>query len=159
MNDLIVVAFDRLEDARSAMRSLRELERAGKVEFEDTAIVERMPDGKTHVRDEVSGATETGAAVGALLGTVVLFLFPVVGLVVGAAAGAAVGAAMKSGVEPSFVEQVKQQLGPGRSALFLVVRKGDADGIAAALRPFKGDVIQTTLAPEIEQEIREGLSV
>jgi len=68
MNDLIVVAFDRLEDARTAMRSLRELERAGKVEFEDTAIVERMPDGKTHVRDEVSGATETGAAVGALLG-------------------------------------------------------------------------------------------
>jgi uncharacterized membrane protein len=159
VNDLIVVAFDHLEDAQAAMRSLRGLEKESKVSFEDTAIVERMSDGKAHVRNEVSGTTETAAAVGALLGAFALFLFPVVGIVAGAAAGAAVGSALKTGVEPSFVDQVKGQLNPGRSALFLVVKRADADAVVAALRPFKGDVIQTTLAPDVEDALREALAV
>jgi uncharacterized membrane protein len=38
---------------------LRTLERAGQIRFEDTAIVERDPDGTAHVRNEISGTTET----------------------------------------------------------------------------------------------------
>jgi uncharacterized membrane protein len=159
VNDLVVVAFDHLDDARAALSNLRELEKEGRVSFEDTALVEHMPDGKVHVRNELSGATETGAVVGALLGSLALFLFPVVGIAVGAAVGAAVGSALKTGVEPSFVDEVKRQLSPGRSALFLVVRKADADAVVAAIRPFKGDVIQTTLSPELDEALREALAV
>ena len=159
MNDLIVVAFDRLEDARSAMRHLRDLEGQGQVQFEDTAIVEREDDGTVSVKNELSGATETGAAIGAFVGAALTFFFPVVGLVVGAAAGAAVGSLLKTGVEPSFVDEVKQQLAPGRSALFLVVRQASTDAIIAALEPFKGDVIQTTLSPDAEEQLRGALTV
>ena len=59
MNQLIVIAFDHLDDARAAMRLLRELEKEGRISFEDTAILERDPDGTAHVRNEVSGTTET----------------------------------------------------------------------------------------------------
>ena len=159
MNNLIVVAFDRLDDARKAMRTLRGLEADGQIEFEDTAVVERSADGDVHVKNELTGATEKGAAIGGLVGALLTFFFPVVGLVLGAAAGAAVGAMMKTGVESSFVDDVKKQLGPGRSALFLVVREAHTDALVGALRPFSGAVIQTTLPSDAEEELRGALTV
>src|SRR5260221_613785 len=89
MNQLIVVAFDHFDDARAALASLRSLEREGRIRFEDTAIVERDPDGKAHVKNEVSGTTETAAVVGAVIGGLVTFVFPPAGGLLGAAVGAA----------------------------------------------------------------------
>jgi uncharacterized membrane protein len=157
MNQLIVVAFDHFNDARAAMASLRALEREGRVRFEDTAIVERDPDGTAHVKNEVSGTTETATVVGALVGGLVGFLFPLAGMAIGAAAGAVIGAALDRGVSSDFVDEVKKTLQPGRSALFLVVKEADADATTAALRQFKGDVIQTTLDSEAEEALREAL--
>ena len=158
MSQLVVVGFNQLEDARNAMRRLRDLERAGRITFEDTAIVERAEDGKAHVRNEASGTTETGAAVGAVLGGLLLFALPVVGIAIGAAVGAAFGALLDRGVSGKFVDEVKETLQPGRSALFLVVRGADADAARAALQGMKGDVIQTTLDSETEEELRRVLA-
>jgi uncharacterized membrane protein len=157
MNQLIVVGFDHLDDARSALKRLRELESNGQIRFEDTAIVERGSDGTAHVHNEVSGTTETATLVGAVLGGVVTFMFPPLGAALGAAAGAAVGASLGRGVSRDFVNEVKDSLKPGRSALFLVVKETQADGAIAALRPFSGEVIQTTLSEESEEALREAL--
>jgi uncharacterized membrane protein len=157
MNQLIVVAFDHFDDARKALKSLRELERQGRIRFEDTAVVERDPDGTAHVKNEVSGTTETAAAIGALIGAVVTFVFPPVGAAIGAVAGAAIGASLDTGVSGRFVDEVKETLRPGRSALFLVVKESDADATMAALRPFSGNIIQTTLSGESEEALREAL--
>ena len=157
MNQLVVVAFDHLDDARNAMRGLRQLESLGRISFEDTAIVERDPDGTAHVRNEVSGTTETATAVGAIIGGLLSFALPVVGIAVGAALGAAFGASLDRGVSSSFVDEVKGTLRPGRSALFLVVRQQDADAVLAALRAYRGDVIQTTLSTNAEEALRQAL--
>jgi uncharacterized membrane protein len=154
MNQLIVVAFDHFDDARNALRSLRTIESEGRIRFEDTAIVERDPDGTAHVKNEVSGTTETAAVVGAAIGGFLTFMFPLVGAAVGAAVGAVVGAALERGVSQDFVEEVKTTLRPGRSALFLVVKQSDLDAALATLRPFRGDVIQTTLPTEVEDALR-----
>jgi uncharacterized membrane protein len=158
MNQLIVVAFDHFDDARKAMASLRALEREGRIRFEDTAIVERNPDGTAQVKNEVSGTTETAAVVGAVIGGLVTFVFPPAGMLLGAALGAAVGAAMDTGVSANFIDDVKKTLRPGRSALFLVVKQADADATMAALRQFKGDVIQTNLDSEAEEALRQALA-
>jgi len=157
MNQLIVVGFDHLDDARSAMKRLRELESDGQIRFEDTAIVERDPDGTARVHNEVSGTTETATLIGAVLGGVVTFVFPPLGAALGAAAGAAVGASLDRGVSRSFVNDVKETLQPGRSALFLVVKETEGAAAVAALRPFTGEVIQTTLSEESEEALREAL--
>ena len=157
MNQLIVVAFDHFDDAKTAMASLRSLERDGRIRFEDTAIVQRDPDGTAHVKNEVSGTTETAAVVGAIVGGFVTFMFPLAGAAIGAAVGAAVGAAMDRGVSADFIDEVKKTLRPGRSALFLVAKQSDADATTAALRPFKGEVIQTTLDSEMEDALRQAL--
>jgi uncharacterized membrane protein len=157
MNQLIVVAFDHFDDGKTAMASLRSLESQGRISFEDTAIVQRDPDGKVHVRNEVSGTTETATVVGAAIGGILSFAFPLLGVAVGAALGAAVGAMLDRGVSSTFIDEVKTTLRPGRSALFLVVRQSDADSTIAALRPFSGDVIQTTLDTEAEEALRGAL--
>jgi uncharacterized membrane protein len=158
VNQLIVIGFDQLEDARNAMKELRALEHQGLVKFEDTAIVERDLDGKVHVRNEVSGTTETAAVVGAIIGGLLTFVFPPLGIAVGAVLGAAVGASLGTGVSGDFVDQVKKTLAPGRSALFLVVRESEQDAVMAALREYKGDVIQTTLDSETEDALRQALA-
>ena len=157
MNQLLVVAFDQFDDARAALRSLRDLERRGRIRFEDTALVERAQDGTVHVKNEVSGATETGAAIGTVVGGFVTFLFPVAGMAIGAAAGAAIGAALGRGVSGKLVDEVKETLQPGRSALFVVAKDGDADAVMAALRQFSGEVVQSTLSEEAEDALRKAL--
>jgi uncharacterized membrane protein len=154
---LIVIAFDHFADARMAMAGLRTLEREGQIRFEDTAIVERDPDGTAHVKNEISGTTETATAIGALIGGLVTFVFPLAGIALGAALGAFVGRVLDRGVGDAFVDEVKQTLRPGRSALFLVVKASNADAVLAALRQFRGDVIQTTLDSEAEEALREAL--
>jgi len=158
MSELIVVSFGRFEDAQLAMRFLRDLERDEKVHFEDTAIVGRDLDGKVHVKNEVSGATETGAAIGAVVGGMLTLFFPVAGIVLGGAAGATIGALMKTGVPSSFEKQVKEQCAPGKSALFLVVREGSEDAVVAALGQFDGEVVQTTLPSDVEADLRSALA-
>ena len=158
MYQLIVVAFDHFDDAKTAMASLRTLERQGRISFEDTAIVQRDPDGKAHVRNEVSGTTETATAIGAVIGGILSFAFPLLGVAIGAALGAAVGALLDRGVSSKFIDEVKTTLRPGRSALFLVVRQSQGDATIAALRPFSGDVIQTTLDSEAEEALRSALA-
>lgn len=159
MNQLVVIAFDHFDDARAALRSLRGLEAGGRIRFEDTALIERDPDGTAHVKNEASGTTETAAVVGALIGGFVGFVFPVVGAAIGAAAGAAVGSALRTGVEPAFVDEVKETLRPGRSALFLVIKDSDLDASLGALRQFRGDVVQSTLSSEAEEALRSALAV
>lgn len=158
MNQLIVVAFDHFDDARAAMRALRALEGEGRVRFEDTALIERDPDGTTHVKNEVSGTTEAATVIGAVIGGLVGFLFPLAGAAIGAAAGAAIGAALDTGVNREFRDDVQKNLRPGRSALFLVVKSAEADAVVAALRAFRGDLVQTTLDSDAESALREALA-
>ncbi len=157
MNQLMVIAFDHFDDARTAMKALRNLEHAGRIRFEDTAIVERDPDGTVHVKNEVSGTTETAALVGAVIGSLVTFAFPPLGMAIGAALGAAVGTSLDTGVSGDFIDDVKTTLRPGRSALFLVVKQAEADAVMAALRPYRGDVIQTNLDSEAEEALRDAM--
>jgi uncharacterized membrane protein len=158
MNHLIVVGFDHFDDAQAAMSDLRALERDGRISFEDTAVVQRDPDGTAQVKNELSGTTEKGAVIGAVIGGFLTFVFPIAGAVVGAAAGAAIGASMDTGVSPDFVNEVKEKIRPGSSALFLVVRQQQADPVLAALRQYRGSVIQTTLTSAQEEGLRNALA-
>ncbi|HLY15285.1 MAG TPA: DUF1269 domain-containing protein [Candidatus Limnocylindrales bacterium] len=157
MNQLIVIAFDHFADARNALKSLRELEHQRRIRFEDTALVERDPDGTAHVTNEVSGTTETAVVAGAIIGGLLSFVFPPAGIAIGAALGAVVGSSLDTGVSGDFVNEVKTTLRPGRSALFLVVKRSDADALMAVLRSYSGDLIQTTLDSEGEDALREAL--
>src|SRR5947209_11829724 len=153
MSDLIVIDFDRADEAHRALEDLRNLQHTGYLHITDSAVIVKASDGSVHVNNQVSDATKTGALIGGALGVVLSFIFPVAGLVIGAAGGALVGASLDRHVDQQFVRDVTANLQAGHSALFLLI-DGTPDAIVAALQPYRGPVYQTTLSQEDEAEIQ-----
>ncbi len=127
MSELIAISFDGADDATRALASVRALEHEGRIGLEDTAVVTKAADGKIHVKNEMASGTETGAAVGAVLGGLLFFVFPVGAIVGGAIVGGLVGRAVSPGLDGDFVKQVEADLPAGGSALFLLTKGGIPD--------------------------------
>ena len=107
MSQLIVITFDNPDDAGKALKSLRQVEKSGRLKLVDTAVVVKDAEGKTHVKNEVSSGTETGAVVGGILGPFLTFAFPLAGIAIGAGAGALIG---KVGSTGRFLVNRKQTI-------------------------------------------------
>ena len=157
MSDLIVISFDSAATAEEVRDKVRQLQKAGLIALSDAAVISKDAEGKINVHNEVSRETKVGAGAGAVLGVLLGFMFPVAGLVVGAVGGAAVGALVGSVVDRKFVEDVQNSLTPGSSALFLVIRSGDAAALRGTLEPYEGTLIQTTLDSGLEEQLRDAL--
>ena len=153
MADALAILFDSDDEAMLALRNLREIERAGQIAFNDTAVVARDAEGRLHVKNELDSSTETGMTVGAIVGT----LFGPLGLIAGLVGGAAIGSSTGNGVDDGFVDEVERQLAPDKSALFLAIKDARADALVAALNPFHGHVIRSTLTPDAEEVLNLAL--
>jgi len=53
-----------------------------------------------------------------------------------------------------MIEGVKNDMQPGTSALFFLVREANPDAAIAALKPYKGKVYATSLPLEAEEQVR-----
>jgi uncharacterized membrane protein len=157
MSNLVVITFDNEEEAGNVRETLRS--QGANISLDDSAVVVKDKEGEVHVKNEVDRGVAVGGLGGGALGLLIGgLLFPVGGLVLGAVGGALVGKMLDMGVDKKFVDQVSEQLQPGTSALFVLVREANPNVALAALRPYKGNVIQTSLPPEAEAELRRVLS-
>ena len=86
-----------------------------------------------------------------------LFLIPVAGLAFGAGLGALFGHFGEKGIDKAFQEQVRDQVKPGTSALFMIIEQATPDKAVAALQRYGGTVIKTSLSKEGEQELQDAL--
>ena len=159
MSNLVVITFDNMEEADRVRETLRSEQREGYLSLDDSAVVVKDEDGKIHVKNEMDRGTKIGAVGGGLLGVLLGgIFFPVAGLLVGVLGGAALGALSGTGIDKKFVKDVEEDLEPGTSALFFIVRDANPEVALAALRPYKGNVYHTSFPPETEAEIRRLLS-
>jgi uncharacterized membrane protein len=160
--DLIVITFDNTEDAEKVVDSLRSEQKQGLINLEDTAYVVKDENDHVTVKNAMDKTVKQGAVGGGLLGLFVSFLFfgplgPLGMTLVGAVAGGAVGHLVKAGVSKQFIEDVSNELKPGTSAVFFVVRAADAASTLAVLRQYKGKVLQTTVDSEMEESIKRAV--
>jgi uncharacterized membrane protein len=158
MSTLIAIAYP---DADTAERVRGELVQATKehiVELQDAVVVVHQPDGKIKLNQAMS-TTGAGAAGGALWGGLIglLFLAPLFGMAVGAATGALAGKASDVGVNDDFMKQLGAKLAPGGAALIALGRSDAPDKVLERLRPYGGDIIQTSLDKEEEDRLRSSL--
>lgn len=157
-NNLIVLAFDTMEDADKVHEALVEAKKQGRIQIDDAAVVVKDQEGKVHVKNQVSRGTWLSTGVGGALGLIIGgILFPIGGLVMGLAGGALMGRLLDMGVDGKFVKQVGEEIKPGTSALFILASQADPTSSLAILREYKGRVIQTTLSTEAEENIRKAL--
>lgn len=158
MSDLVVLGYDDMTTAMQVMDKIEELQSDLVIQLDDAAVIVRNADGKFKVVTNHHG-TGIGAAGGLFWGFLfgILFFIPFLGMAIGAGLGAIMGKITESGIDKEFIDKVRDQVQPGTSAVFLIVRQATPDKVLAALAPFGGTVLQTSLSGETEQKLQEAL--
>ena len=160
MSNLVVIGFDNEADAFEMRAALARLQGQYLIEMEDAVVVTRDRQGKVKLHQAVN-LTAAGAMSGTLWGSLIglLFLNPLLGAAIGAGTGALSGALSDIGISDAFMKDLGSTLGPGTSALFVLVRKSTPDKVIEGLRPFigKARVLRTSLTKDKEEELRRAL--
>lgn len=158
MSTLVAIAYP---DAATAERVRAEMIQATKehlLTLEDAVVVEHRPDGKIKLHQAMSTAG-AGAAGGALWGGLIglLFLAPLFGMAIGAASGAVAGKVADVGVDDNFMKNLGAKIPPGGAALIALGRAGAPEKVIERVKPFGGEVIQTSLDEDAEAHLRAAL--
>ena len=158
MSDLIVIGYENPQTAQQAYEQVQRLQRDFIVDLRGLAIVNVDADGKTHVDTPqriIGKSAVSGALFGLLIG--VLFFIPGMALL-GGAIGALMGVLNKSGIDARFRDRVEHLLEPGHSAVVIMASKVTEDKFAAAMQPFGGIILKTSLSESDEKNLAEELA-
>jgi uncharacterized membrane protein len=159
MADLIAVSYPEEGTAEQVLDTLTRLGREYLIDLADACYVTRGQDGKVKLHQAMN-LTAAGATSGALWGGLVglIFLMPLAGLIVGGATGALMGKLTDVGIDDAMMKRLGEQLQPGSSALFVLVRSATADKVLPEVQKFGGTVLQTSLSKEQEARLRAVLA-
>ena len=159
MSELVVIGYEDEDAARNAYAEVQELHRQFVVQLSGLAIITVDTEGRSHVDTPgriVGASAASGAMFGMLFG--LLFLSPAIGALIGGAMGALVGQLNKTGVNNSFRDQVREILTPGHTVVVIMATKITDDKFAAAMRPFGGQILHTSLSADDERELAGQMS-
>jgi uncharacterized membrane protein len=158
MAELVVIGYPDERTAERSLAALGTLQHDLVIDLAGAAVVVADAEGNVKMSSPTH-ATGAGAASGALWGMIfgLLFLIPVAGLVIGGAMGALFGKMGDIGIKKEFVEQVRDLLKPNTAALVIMYRKVTPDKAIAAIAPFGGTVLKSSLSTETEQALDEAL--
>jgi uncharacterized membrane protein len=161
MATLVAIAYPDEVTAEAAQKTVEELENDLIIQADQVAAIRRDKDGKYHVTTTHGGTSAGGGAVwggfwGFLFG--LIFFIPFAGLAIGAAFGALSGHFGEKAIDKEFQEQVRDQVQPGTSALFMIIEKATPDKAIAALKGYGGTVIKTSLSDEDTAKLQEALT-
>jgi uncharacterized membrane protein len=161
MATLVAIAYPDEVTAEAAQKRVEELEQDLIIQADQVAAIRRDMDGKYHATTTHGGASAGSGAVwggfwGFLFG--LIFFIPFAGLAIGAAFGALSGHFGEKAIDKEFQEQVRDQVQPGTSALFMIIEKATPDKAIAALKGYGGTVIKTSLSDEDTAKLQEALT-
>src|SRR5262245_46761587 len=159
MATLTVWKFDSPNGAQEAETLLQQLQREELLQIADGAVVS-WPEGdkkpKTRQLTNLAGAGALGGAFwGLLFG--LLFFIPFLGLAIGAGIGALTGALSEVGIDDKLIEDVRNKITPGTSALFLLTANAVPDRIAERMAHLRGhfELLQSNLSADEEAKLKE----
>ncbi len=156
MATLTVWKFDTAEGAQGALDKLIQMSKQQLIQIQDAAVVS-WPAGKKAPNTKNYGdMTGKGALNGAFWGMLfgLIFFVPFFGLAIGAAMGALAGKFSDYGIDDKFINQVRDQVTEGTSALFLLSSKAVQDKIFEAFKGVNMQLIQSNLTGEQEAQLK-----
>jgi uncharacterized membrane protein len=158
MATLTVWKFDSAEGADRALDALQQAPLKRQFDLIDGAVVS-FPDGATKPRTRQLHTTAghgalTGAFWGFLFG--LIFFVPLLGLAIGAGLGAISASLANIGIDDDFIKQVRKEVTPGTSALFLYTQDVH-EGVLDEFKAVSGHpvLIQSNLSAEDEARLIE----
>jgi len=157
MSTLTVVKFPSADGADEALATLEKLQGQELISLHDAAVVSWPADRKKPKTRELHSTKMAGALGGSFWGLLfgLLFFVPILGLAIGAAGGALMGSLRDVGISDSFINEVREKVTPGTSALFALTSDAVLDRVAEAFRGSDGEIIHTNLSQEQEARLHE----
>lgn len=162
MNTLIAVSFEDKNKATEVLNKLVGLQRDYLLDLEDAVVAIRDEEGKVKIKQSVD-LTAEGAVRGGLWGSLIgLILGGPLGMLLAggttAAFGAIAGSVSDYGIDDNFIKEVGDQLKPGTSAMFILLREFVEDKVLDELQGVQGTIIKTSLSKEAEARLARILS-
>ncbi|MDN5916654.1 MAG: DUF1269 domain-containing protein [Pseudonocardia sp.] len=160
MGTLTVWKFDSADGAEKALETLEGLQKEELIRVEDAAYVYWPTGRKKPKTEQLHNTTGAGALGGGFWGLLfgLIFFVPLLGVAVGAAMGALSGSMADVGIDDEFIEQVRENVTPGTSALFVMTSHAVADKVIERFRGSGASLISTNLSTEQETKLREAFS-
>ena len=157
MASLVVLKFETPEGAEKGLELAVNLQKQALLQLLDVATV-TWPEGKKKPKTRHAGdLTCAGACDGAFWGFLfgLIFFVPFFGAAIGAAFGALGGHFAEYGIGKDFIEQVRNKVTPGSSALFLLLGQVTTDRVVEAFKSApKFEVIASNLSTDQEQRLK-----
>jgi uncharacterized membrane protein len=160
MATLTVWKFDTPGGAERALALLERMQKEELVQVNDAAFV-YWPEGrkkpKTQQLHHLAGAGALGGSFwGFLFG--LIFFIPLLGMAIGAAMGAVAASMADVGISDEFIREVREQVTPGTSALFVMSTGAVVDKVVAEFKETGASLLSTNLSTEQENKLREAFA-
>ena len=158
MSTLIAIAYPDVSTADRVRGELIQATKEHLVRLEDAVVVEHRNDGKIKLH-QAMGTASAGAAGGAMWGGLIglIFLAPLLGMAIGGATGALAGKMADVGADDDFMKNLGSSLAPGGAALIVLGSTDARDKVLDRVKGYGGEVIQTSLDKEQEEQLRAAL--
>lgn len=156
MSTIIAIVYPNKEIAEEVYETVNRLQSMGLLELIDACVAERKESGKVKLQ-QAFNLPLIGAANGIFLGALVglFFMVPGIGAVAGAIAGSLSGAMADVGLNDKFMKDLLQEVGPGKSVLFLYVRDATVDKVVPEIGRHGGRILYTSLSVDQEKKLQD----
>ena len=155
---LTVWKFARPVGADEAVHTLFDMEKQGLVTVVDFATVAWAVGRKKPTTQQSAATVAAGSLGGAFWGMLfgLIFFVPLLGAAVGAATGGLAGWLTDVGIDDGFIEEVRSEVMPGTSALFVMTSGAVLDRVQEGFAARQSaELIHTNLSPAQEATLRE----
>ena len=160
MATLTVWKFTTPNGAEQAERTLLDLQKQKLITVHDAATVSWEQGRKKPKTRQLKSLTGSGALGGSFWGLLfgLIFFVPLLGVAVGAGLGALAGSMSDVGIDDRFIKDVRDQVTPGTSALFVLTSGAVQDKVRDAFAGQRPQLISTNLSHEQEAALREAFA-
>jgi uncharacterized membrane protein len=154
---LTVLKFPTAGGARDVLNALEQMQSQALIKIHDAAMVNWPADKKKPKTEQLHSMTAAGAWSGAFWGMLfgILFFVPLLGAAIGAGMGALTGSLADVGIDDDFINDIRSQVTPGTSALFLLTSDAVLDRVRDGLQAYDFELLTTNLSEEEEAKLRE----
>ncbi|MGX7678984.1 DUF1269 domain-containing protein [Jatrophihabitans sp. DSM 45814] len=156
MGTLTVWKFPNAEGAEMALDTLKSLEKQGLIDVYDGAVVSWPAGTKKPKTRQMHSTAGSGALGGSFWGFLfgLIFFVPLLGMAIGAATGALAGSLSDVGIDDEFIKNVRSEVTPGTSALFVMTGNAVMDKVHDAFGGQQPTLIFTNLSEEQDKALR-----
>lgn len=160
MATLTAWKFDNPYGADDALATLEKLQSEALIQVLDAAVVSWEPGRRRPKTRELHSTKKAGALGGGFWGFLfgLIFFVPFLGLAIGAATGALFGSLADVGISDAFINNVREKVTPGTSALFLLSADAVIDRVRTEFQGTQAELISTNLSQEQEDRLREAFA-